>query len=428
MKSRLAISTAAIVLIIVIVLAIAGAAYYFIFMQGPPAEEFGGVIKIGVTVSLKGKYQREGDLAIKGMQLAVRWVNEHGGVKLGGKKYNITLVYYDDESSQDRVPQLYSKLVEEDQVDILLAPYSSTLTKAAAPVAEQYRKVIISHGGASDSIFQQGYKYAVQVLTPATKYLRSIITLLKEQNDPDIKIALIYENTAFSSTVAKGAREAIQEEGLNLVYEFAYEKGTQDFAAIIEEAKAAGANVLLGGGHFQDGVALTQQAWQLGWKLKAIGILVAPTLPDFYKQLGDAANGVMAPAQWEIGVKYSPEAASQLGIEWYGPTNEEYVQMYREMFGETPDYHAVEASAAIFFAVKAIEKAGSLDSDAIRAAANQVDIMTCFGRIRIDPQTGLQIAHQMVVIQWQNGEKKIIYPPEAAEAEPIYPAPNWWER
>ncbi len=428
MKSRLAISMATIALIIIIAVAvIAGAVYYFLMTKGP-AEEFGGVIKIGVTVSLKGKYQREGDLALKGMQVAVKWVNEHGGVVVGGKRYNISLVYYDDESSPDRVPQLYSKLVEEDQVDILLAPYSSTLTKAAAPVAEQYKKVIISHGGASDSIFQQGYKYAVQVLTPATKYLRSIITLLKEQNDPDIKIALIYENTAFSSTVAKGAKEAIQEEGLNLVYEFAYEKGTQDFASIIEEAKAAGANVLLGGGHFQDGVALTQQAWQLGWKLKAIGILVAPTLPDFYETLGDAANGVMAPAQWEIGVKYSPEAAQQLGIEWYGPTNEEYVQMFQDMFGETPDYHATEATAAVLFAVKAIEKAGSLDSDAIRAAASQLDIMTCFGRIKIDPATGIQVAHQMVVIQWQNGEKKIIYPPEAAEANPIYPATNWWER
>ncbi len=427
MRSRLAIATSTLVVLIIIILAIiGGAVWYFMSLQG--GAQYGGVIKIGVTVSLKGKFQHEGDLALKGMQVAVKWINDHGGVNVGGKKYNVTLVYYDDESSPDRVPELYSKLIEEDKVDILLAPYSSTLTKAAAPVAEQFKKVIVSHGGASDSIFQQGYKYAVQALTPATKYLKSIVTLLKEQNDPDIKIALIYENTAFSSTVAKGAKAAIQEAGLNLVYEFAYEKGTQDFASVIEEAKAAGANVLLGGGHFQDGVALTQQAWQLGWKLKAIGILVAPTLPDFYQKLGDAANGVMAPAQWEYGVKYSPDVAKNLGVEWYGPTNDEYIEMFRDMFGGEPDYHAAEATAAVLFAVKAIEKAGSLDSDAIRAAAGQLDILTFFGRLKIDPQTGLQIAHEMVVIQWQNGEKKIIYPEAAAQASPIYPATNWWQR
>ncbi|RTZ91420.1 MAG: hypothetical protein DSY91_05050, partial [Deltaproteobacteria bacterium] len=109
---------------------------------------------------------------------------------------------------------------------------------------------------------------------------------------------------------------------LFIIHEKPYEKGATEFGSIINEAMAAGADVLMGGGHFQDGTALVQQAWQLGWKLKAVAIMVAPTLPEFKQQLGDAANGVMAPAQWEIGVKYSPEAAKKLGVEdritWLG--------------------------------------------------------------------------------------------------------------
>ena len=42
--------------------------------------------------------------------------------------------------------------------------------------------------------------------------------------------------------------------------------------------------------------------------------------------------------------------------------------------------------------------------------------------------TGLQIGHKMIVVQWQNGKKVIVWPPEAATGELIYPAPNWWSR
>ena len=395
----------------------------------PTKTQATGKIVIGFTISLKGKFTHEGELSLNGIKAMVKWVNEKkGGVKVGDKIYKLDIKYYDDESSSQRVPELYSKLIKEDKVNFLLAPYSSGLTKAAAPIAEQNKVLIISHGGASDSIFQQGYKYAVQTLSPASRYLKGVIDLIAEK-DPNAKIALIYENAAFAATVAKGAKAEAEAKGLSIVYEKPYEKGATEFGSVVNEAMAAGADVLVGGGHFADGTALVQQAWQLGWKLKAIGIIVAPAVPDFKKQLGDAANGVIYPAQWEIGVKYSPEAARKLGVEWFGPTNEEFIGLYKEVSGgETPDYHAAEAAASVLYLVKAIETAGSLDSDAVRAAFNKIDIMTFFGRLKIDPDTGLQVAHEMVLVQWQNGEKKIIYPPAAAQASPIYPASNWFNR
>lgn len=398
----------------------------------PPT--FVGTILIGTTISEKGKYVHEGWQAKYGMLAAIEWFNRHGGVNVGGKRYKLELKYYDDESSSDRVPELMSKLIEEDKVNFILLPYSSGLTKAAAPVVEAHKVIGVSHGGASDTIFQAGYKYIVQALSPATSYLKSVVDLLKAQNDPDIKVALIYENAPFASMVALGAKEKLKAYGIPIVYEYKYEKGAQEFGSVIAEAMAKGANVLLGGGHFADGTALTQQAWQLGWKLKAIAILVAPTLPEFYEQLKNAAENVMAPAQWEIGVAYSPEAAKKKGIEWYGPTNEEFIDIFHELTAKEkgkpvdPDYHATEAAAAIIFLAKAIEEAGTLDTDAVREAMNRVHIMTCFGELKIDPQTGLQVAHQMIVVQWQNGVKKIIWPKEAAQAAPVYPAPNWWKR
>jgi len=395
----------------------------------PSGPTYAGEIKIGMTVSLKGKYAHEGEMLLAGVQTAIRWVNEHGGVVIGDKRYNLSLVYYDDESDSKLVPELYSRLIERDKVDFLLGPYSSGLTMAAEPVAEEHGMILISVGGASDSIYQRGYKYAVQAWSPASHYFIAAIDMLASLNDPDIKVALIYENSAFATIAAKGAKEALQNHGISIVYEKAYEKGATEFSSIISEAVAAGANVLIGGGHFADGTALTQQSWELGWKLKAIILMVAPTLPDYYEQLQDVAENVIGVSQWEIGVGYSPSSARNIGLEWYGPTQDEFINLFKEISGGViPDYHAAAGANGVLVLVKAIEEAGIINQDAVRSAFNRLHLMTFFGEFKIDPSTGLQIGHKMIAVQWQNGEKIIVAPPEAATGELIYPAPNWWSR
>ena len=393
-----------------------------------PENVSGNVIKIGMTISLSGKFDEEGKQALCGIKAAIDWYNNNGGIEVGGQTYKLQLVYYDDTSDKNQVTSLYSRLIDQDQVDFLLAPYSSGLTAAAAGVANDKHVLMLSHGGASDSIFEQGYQYVVQVLSPASKYFQSSIDLISEKI-PDAKIAFIYEDASFSSAVIAGAKAYAQQKGLDIVYENKYSKDTQDFSSYIQAAMNAGANVLLGGGHFKDGKALVGQAYNMGWHLKFIGILVAPAQPAFYDELQDAANGVTYPAQWAMGLGYSPDMAQQLGLPWAGPTEEEWLNLFNQEcpdLANKPAYQAAEAGAAIVFLVEGIKAAGQIDSTAVRQAMNNLDLMTFFGHLKIDPQTGKQIGHDMVVVQWQNGEKKVVYPESVAQAEPIVPPPNWW--
>jgi len=185
--------------------------------------------------------------------------------------------------------------------------------------------------------------------------------------------------------------------------------------------------VLIGGGHFKDSSYLVETAWKKGWRLKALGILVAPVFPEFYDRLGEMANYVMAPTQWEPSANYNPILATKIKVEWYGPPIDEFVHMYKNLTrGEEPTYQAAEAAAAVLYLVRAIEEANSLDQKAVREAFNKLDILTFFGRLRIDPATGMQVAHEMLVIQWQDGKKVIVYPKDVAEADPVYPAGKWW--
>ncbi|WP_290623824.1 MULTISPECIES: amino acid ABC transporter substrate-binding protein [unclassified Archaeoglobus] len=392
-----------------------------------PKEE---TLYFGAPISLSGKFAKEGQMSLWGMQVAAQWINENGGIKVGNKVYKVEIKYYDDESKKESVQSLIERLATVDKVKFILAPYSSGLTMAAAPIAEKYGVLMNSHGGASDYIFEQGYYYVVQTLSPASKYQTGFLDMVKTL-DPDAKrLALVYEDKEFSRAVHQAAKEYAEKLGFEIVYEKTYPAGTTDLSPILNELKAANPDVLIGGGHFADGQLLAQQLAELNINIKAISILVAPSLPAFYEALGTKAEGISAPAQWETGVKYSPEVAEKLGVEWYGPTQEEFIKMFKDLAGEDaePSYHVAEAAAAVLSYAKAIEKAQSTDVDRVREAMNDLEFMCVYGMWSIDPETGKQVGHDMVIIQWQNEEKKIVWPESAANAKPCYPMPTWDEK
>ena len=403
--------------------------------EAPRAEEaegqFAGVIRIGASISLSGKYAVEGETSLVGALAVVNWINDNGGIEVAGKRYKVELVYYDDESNPERVVALVEKLIREDGVKFLLAPYSSGLTAKAAPIADKYGVIMVSHGGASDKIFQQGYRYVVQVLTPASLYFKSTLDMVRAI-DPDAKrLAIVYKESEFARTVAEGAKRYAEQLGFEIVFFGSYPADATDLTPVLLELKAARPEIVIGGGHFQDGVLLVKQMAEVGVKAKLIGLLVAPAKPEFYEALGELAEGIVYPSQWEPGVAYSPENLPP-GYEWYGPTAEEFVEYFRAVAAERgkPDlgisYHAAEAGAAVLFIVKAIEEAQSLDPDRVRDAMSNLKLYTFFGKLQIDPDTGLQIAHDMVVAQWQNGKRVVVWPESVAQANPVYPLPRWW--
>lgn len=381
-------------------------------------------IKIGGPISLSGKYAKEGQQTIWGVQAVVKWVNEvYGGVSLGGKKIPLEYIYYDDESKKENVTSLLERLITVDGVKFLLAPYSSGLTLAGAPVADSYHALYMSIGGASDRIFEQGYRYVVQTIGPGSRYQIGPLDLVKALDPEAKRVAFLFEDSEFARSVLKGAKGHAEELGFEVIFERTYPAGVKDLTPVLTEMQAMQPEILLGGGHFADGQLLALQMRQLGIKVKLASILVAPTLPAFYEALGDMANGFMAPAHWEIGVKFSPETTPE-GMEWFGPTQEEFINGVREISGGTdPDYHAACGGAAILAYVKAIELAQSLDTDAVRQAMNDLHFMSFYGKWGIDPETGKQIDHEMVLIQWQKGKKEIVWPKEAQTAPPLYPMP-----
>jgi len=393
-----------------------------------PAEAKEVTLTIGFTESQTGKYNVDSASQTQALKLWVEQINSAGGIKLDdGTVVKFQTVSYDDESKADKVQSLYTRLATEDNADFLISPYSSGLTSSAAIVAEQYDKIMLATGAASDSIFQQGYTKVYQLYTPASRYLTGAVDILKTYA-PDVKkVAFVYENAKFATAVTTAAKEYAESQGYEVVLFEGYDKDTTDFGAFINKIQDAGAEAVLGGGHFQDGSTFARQIAEKQVPLKFMALLVAPPNPKF-AELGDAAVGVVGPSQWEAAAAYTPEAAKAAGLDWFGPTSEEFAKAYADAYGEEAGYHAAGGYVAGLVLQKAILDAQSVEPAKVQEALENMDVLTFFGHIKFDTSEeshGLQIGHEMVYIQWQkDGDqlvKKVVWPKEGANAELLYP-------
>lgn len=395
---------------------------------GAPAPAAGEPTAIiGYTSSVTGKLNVESTRQTNGLNLWIKAVNDAGGVKLAdGSQVKFDSRFYDDESNNDRIQELYTRLATEDNANFLISPYSSGLTASASVIAEQYGKVMITTGAASDSNYQQGFTLVYQAYTPASKYLTGAIDFLAA-TAPDVKrIAIVHENDKFSTDVATAVQAYAEEKGYEIALFEGYDSGTTDFAPFINKIQDAQPQAILGGGHFQDGSTFARQLAEKNVDVPYVALLVAPPEPMF-AELGDAAVGVIGPSQWEPQAAYSPEAAAAAGLRWVGPTVQEFVDGYEAAYNEEPSYHAAGGYAAGLILQDAIERAGTLESAAVQQALDAADIMTFYGHVKFDTAAeahGLQTGHEMIYIQWQKDDagnlaKQVIWPAEAATANAV---------
>ena len=388
-------------------------------------------IVIGFTVSQTGSLNVSSIRQDNGLKLWMDQVNAAGGITLSdGTVVKFKTVSYDDESNKDRVQELYTRLATEDNADFLISPYSSGLTAASAVIAEQYGKVMITTGAASDATYQEGYTLVFQAYTPASRYLTGALDLLGHLDPSVKKIAFVNENDKFSTDVVAAAQVYAESLGYDIVLAESYDSGTPDFGPFINKIQAAAPEALMGGGHFQDGSTFARQLHEKGIPLKFVALLVAPPEPDF-SEIGDGALGIVGPSQWEPQAEYTPESAEAAGVEWFGPLNDDFVRDYEAAYNEEPSYHSAGGYAAGLILHKAIVDADSVDTAAVKAALDRMNILTFYGGIKFDASAeshGLQIGHEMVYIQWQHDDagnlmKQVIWPLEGATAESLYPKP-----
>lgn len=383
------------------------------------AAQTGGVIKIGMTMSLTGTLSETGKLILAGQQVAINWLNDHGGIVINGSKYTFQLIYYDDASTVSNVVPLYTRLILTDKVDFLVGPYSDAMGNAMAPLSLQYDKLTMASGTALSSSYNSGNPFYVDSVSTLPYYTLSGLQWLAA-NHPESKIAWLYANTVQGLAMNQGFVNQTKSLNLNVVYSASYPSTVTDLSPELAAAKAAGADVLFGGTLFADGALMAKQLSETGWTPKMVFLTVATDDPKFLTTVGSVVgNGMMGPSQWELPLNFSQSVASQEGMSWFGPSGSAIEAMYENMTGVPMEYHGADYAGGMLFLAYAIQQAQSLNPNKVLHALQNASVMTFWGGFKLSGV--LNTGHQMVVVQWQNAQKVVVLPLAVAQKPVIWP-------
>ncbi|HXM55667.1 MAG TPA: amino acid ABC transporter substrate-binding protein [Candidatus Dormibacteraeota bacterium] len=381
------------------------------------SERQGGDILIGAALALTGSMAAEGQLTEQGYQMWQDWVNEQGGIEVGGVRHRVQLLLRDDQSKPDLSGALATDLVKGSGVQFLLGPYGSDSTSAVAVAAEQYQVPLVEPAGAAQAIFSHGYRFTFGIPSLTDRYMAGIMEMVSHLTPRPRTVALLAADDRFSQEVAESVKAGAPAEGLDVVLGLRYPAGSTDVTALVAKAAAAQPDILINSGHLAEAVAIHRAARALSLDAKVFAYSVGPSTPEFVAQLGPDADYVFVGAQWTPQLRYRPQMYL---------TTPEYIAAYKLRFRtlQDPPYQAAQATAAGLALQRAIENAGSMQPLAVRDALAGLDVMTFYGRLKFDSR-GANVYKPMVVEQIQHSRHHTVYPPTVADTGPAYPTPAW---
>ena len=380
-------------------------------MAGAAHAQAVAPVRIGASVSLTGAFSREGRLLKNGYDYWKSLVDSQGGITFGGQKHPVEIVYYDDESKPQTSARLTEKMITEDKVNFILGPYSSGIATATAAISEKYKVITMTPMATADSLYARGYRYIFCPAPLASRALDPILTMAAGLPNPIHTVAIVGPDDLFPNVFAGAAEKKAVSLGLKVVYNTKYTKGTVDLLSVVTALKEANPDALLLTGYVQDFITLMKDMQTLKVNPKLIGSAITVGLPDVLKSLGSAAEDLTEVQIWDPELKYAGPVI---------PDSTTYVAGYQKQFGEKPNAIVASGTAGALVLQLAIEKAGSLDPGAVRAAMLGLDVETFFGPIKFDDH-GVDEKASAAVVQIQNGMPVPVYPAKAAVASLQYP-------
>ncbi|MEW5908577.1 MAG: amino acid ABC transporter substrate-binding protein [Thermodesulfobacteriota bacterium] len=361
----------------------------------------GPEIKIGAVLSGSGKFIEPSEMMKNAYLLWEKQVNARGG--LLGKPVKLTL--YDDQSSEEQVKALYEKLIKQDKVDLILSPYGTTLTMAASEVTERYKYVMVAAAASGEKIWDRNFQYIAGVHALSDRYFIGFLDIIARNGFESVSI--LYEKSEFNISAARGAADWAKRFGLKISLHEGFSDPEKELKPLLSRVSAVDTQALIFCAYPQDCYRFIELMKTIGYRPRALAMTIAPALPNFPKVVGESAEGIFGPSQWE--------ADSRLPF----PGTVQFIKDFTEFSGKSPSYHAGDAFAACQILEKAVSETKTLNQKTLRDFVRSLDTVTVIGRFKVD-YSGRQIGHEIILIQWQNGKKEILYPLHMKTANPKF--------
>jgi branched-chain amino acid transport system substrate-binding protein len=371
--------------------------------------------------------------AERGIKLAVEEINAAGGVNVGGKKRPFSVEVIDTRDLEPGVPVseallAVEKLILEKKADFLIGgPVRSEAALAAMDLLNKYKKVsIVTTGVLTPALTKKvaenyaKYKYTFRNSSEVPVMTSDMVNLfedLKKQYKFD-QAYIMVQDVAHARGGGEAMRKALMDKGWTVSDVKIYPTGTTDYSVGLSDANKKGAQVIFLWMDMPESAILLKQWSDMKMKALPVGFVNAAEQPGFWKAtagkgeylLVNLVNGGNSPAK-------------------ITPWTMKFVDAYKKKWGLEPEGYGTSSSYMAVYQLKdAIEKAKSIDSDAVITALENQDLMGVYGRMRFDKKS-----HQIIpsldpkegavtgIIQWQAGKRVQIFPPKVAEGKVMLP-------
>ncbi len=369
-------------------------------------------IRIGVITSLSGSFATFGAMEVAGYKVAVAEVNAKGGV-LGRP---LELVVQDDASNQNAALAAAESLVGKG-VPLVIGAFASSVTKPLAAYLTRAKVPLLNSNSADTAITKPGSPYVFRVGQTTDSFADACFDLMKTL--PGLKtVAILVSNDALGKSTANSVKEHARAAGYTVVADQAYDRGLTDFRPTLNSFKALAPDAVALSSYEEDAATLMRQAKEVDLNPKLF-VSVGSTgyaIPQFISGAGDAAELVASASPWRPEVNY--------------PGAKDLYQRLEKQLGAQPSHHAAKAYGGLLAAADAIQRAGSTDREAVRAALEKTKIMTAFGPISFASAGGYrnQNPAPSLVIQVQDRKFVVVWPKAVASAPVRFPTPPWSKR
>jgi branched-chain amino acid transport system substrate-binding protein len=377
-------------------------------------------IKVGVVLPITGREGKPGTYQREGIQLAMKQINDAGGLQVGNKKLPVKEVFYDDASDSGKSAQLVERAITSDNVTAVIGGYSTALGEAESVMPDRYQTPWITPGAAASSIFAHGYQYAFGTLTPinvlgatTAEFLGWLVDQGKLKKG--LKVALAVENTDHGVDYVSGIENWIKQHPgyFTVVFNEKFELGGTDFSGLLQKIKQSHADIFLADAHLQDYITMQRQYLQSGMHHQMISYGARGPEIDARKALGDGVDYIFAGIWWSDKLPY--------------PQVKKFADAYQAFTGHKVDsWYAATAYEAMRALAAAITAAGSLNKNAIRDQLRKLQMKDSLvpGQVLKFGVNG-QVDYPFVIVQNKpGGNVDIVYPKDGATGPPIAPIPT----
>ena len=365
-------------------------------------------IIIGLMVSTTGYDSTNGDASKKGVELAVENINKEGGVyvKEYDKKIPLELVSVNMESDPEKAIARAEALNSQYKA---VACCGTTLASATADIWEKNELPFVATAIATAELHQKGFKYWFNIHKLNPDHCKALFGLFDSipANIRPTKWAIWEEQMDWVAEFFRYARQQAPAHGVNFVTDLKYPILARDMSQLIQQAKEAGAEVVVSLPTNIDAMTMLKQMKELNYRPKGL-IMIRAADDPFWSVYGAIGDYVIVSINWHPSLTW--------------PGVKELNEMYQAKHGKLTHPLAGDSYACIQIVADAIQRAGTLDRAKVRDAIATTDLMTVSGPIKFR-EDGSRIDPPLLLQQWQKGVMENIWPSDSITKPLVYPRP-----